>query len=416
MGRLRRLALALLGLWFGAAGPARSQSEEAARRLVRELIPQVERAVGLTFKRAPVVAVRTREQLRRYLERKVATDIPAADLAGSERAYKAFGLIPDTLDLRRMMLDVLEEQVAGFYDPDSQRLFLIRGGDPSMLRLVAGHELVHALQDQYFPLSPVLKMRRSNDRQTAAQAVMEGQATLAMFLMQPGADLEQLSELWPRIRQLSANVGAGSVPGGSPASMASFARAPRILRDALIFPYIYGAEFMINYERRRARAGEMPYGDALPVSTEQILHPSAYTGGQHPARLLIGEPVAGDTAVYEDDFGEFEMRVALETWGIGAAEATAAASGWHGDRYRVLGTRAGTALIWVSAWDTPDDAAEFEAQLRRGWESWSRRRAASGRRYTIERLTVGGVPVVRLVDAPQRWSGWNRLPVIRVRS
>lgn len=408
-----RVPLVLVVLAMAAA-PVRAQSEDAARRLVRDLVPQVERAVGLSFKRAPAVAVRTREQLRRYLELKLQADVPASELAGTERAYKAFGLIPDTLDLRSMMLEVLEEQVAGFYDPDSQRLFLIRGGDPAILRQVVAHELVHALQDQYFPLSPVLKMRRSNDRQTAAQAVMEGQATLAMFLMQPGADLEQLAEIWPRMRRVSSAVGAGTAPAGAPGGMTLFLSAPRILRETMIFPYISGAEFMLHYERRRSRPGEMPYGEALPVSTEQILHPSAYTSGQHPVRLQLGAVPPGDTVVYEDDLGEFEIRVALEIWGAAPDHAEAAAAGWHGDRYRVVGTREGTVVVWVTAWDSPRDAEEFEIQLRRGWDQWSRQRGARGRRWTVDRVTVRGVPVVRLVDGPDRWSGWGRLPVVRV--
>ena len=69
--------------------------------------------------------------------------------------------------------------MAGFYDPDSATLFGVAGAEREELRLVLAHELVHALQDQYLPLDSILDATANNDRLTAAQAILEGQATLA---------------------------------------------------------------------------------------------------------------------------------------------------------------------------------------------------------------------------------------------
>jgi len=390
----------LLALLLCAPHQLDAQTDESLQRLTRDVVPQVERAVGLSFRRPPAVAVRTREQLRRYLDRKMAEQYPAAELAAVERAYRAFGLVHDTVRLGALMLDLLGEQVAGFYDPDSSTLFVVRGADPAMLRLVLAHELVHALQDQYMPLAPILKQRRQNDRAMAGQAVAEGQATLASLLaLQPGLDLEGLGTLWDQMRD-----GIRSAQGGMPV----FATAPRIIQEGLLFPYVAGADFMRVYELRRSRAGEMPYGDRLPVSTEQILHPSRYFAGERPVRVTIGAS-PGDTTVYEDDFGEFETRITLETWGASEPDAVAAAAGWNGDRYRVLGM-GGTAIIWATAWDTVEDAAQFERLARRVWAG----RARAGARRQVDVLEVGGVKVVRLVDAPTAWRGWRRLPAVRV--
>ena len=41
------------------------------------------------------------------------------------------------------------------------------------------HELVHALQHQYIPLDSIMRQPGDNDRLAAAQAILEGQATLA---------------------------------------------------------------------------------------------------------------------------------------------------------------------------------------------------------------------------------------------
>ena len=403
MGRPLFLLVAALAL-VAASLPA--QTDEAAQRIARDLTPLVERASGLTFRRPPVISVRTREQVRQYLDRKIAQELPPAEVAAYERTYRAFRLVGDTLDLRRLMLDLYSEQVAGFYDPDSGALFVVRGSDPQMIRLILAHELVHALQDQYMPLNRILKLRRSNDRQMAGQAVLEGQATLASIVaLAPGAELPDLGQAWGQVRRMIRD---------QQSAMPVFAGAPLLLQESLLFPYLAGAEFMRGFEERRSHPDEQPWGDRLPVTTEQILHPSKYSAGERAPRLAFTR-TPGDTLIYDDDFGEFETRSVLMTWGVEDTEAVAAAGGWNGDRYEVRGTRGGTVVLWATAWDTPEDARQFERQLRRGWERAVRERAsAAAMRWQVDTVTVAGASLVRLTDAPASWPGWRRLPGVTV--
>lgn len=382
-----------------------AQSEDAAQRIAREVVPQVERAVGLRFRRPPLVAVRSREQVRQYLDRKIAEQLPTAEIQAVQRTYRAFRLMDDTLDLRRLMLDLYGEQVAGFYDPDSAKLFILRGADPQMVRLILAHELVHALQDQYMPLNRILKLKHQNDRQMAGQAVAEGQATLAsiLALSQGAVELPSLGRMWAGVREGIRQ---------QRESMPVFANAPLIIQEGLIFPYLAGADFMQSFEQRRGRPDEMPYGDRLPVSTEQILHASKYTARELPRRVAFGRVRGGDTLVYEDDFGEFETRVALQTWGVGEADATAAAAGWNGDRYEVFGTPQGTALVWVTAWDTAEDATQFAQALRQAWSVLGG--LPRGLRWEVRPATAALWTVVRFTLAPDRWLGWARSPTFRV--
>ncbi len=393
--------------------PLFAQSDDGAERVVHELIPAVEHASGMTFKRPPVVATRTREQLGRYLELKAHADFPPAELRAQSRAYKLMRLIPDTMDLLQTQLELLKQQVLGFYDPDSSALFVIRGGDPAYLRVVVAHELVHALQDQYTRLNAILKLRRHNDRQMAGQAVMEGQATVAgIVAMQPQVTLEQLGQVFEQAQQsLNGGANTSGVPG-----MAAFTNAPRILREDLVFPYYGGAQFIIGFDTRRTSDTAEPFGAAMPISTEQIMHPSKYTSHDVPRTIAIAT-LPGDTLVYDDDFGEFDMKVALETWGVSEDDAAQAASGWNGDRYALFGSRAGSALVWAAAFDTPEDAAEFERALRRGWDQATRGRPdAASRKWQVDTLELRGVKVVRLVDAPTGWTGWRRLPAVTAAS
>jgi len=399
----RRGLLLALAMVLGLPGIAAAQTDSAVRRMAQDLVPAVERATGVTFRRPPRVAVRTRDQLGAYLEAKTRQEFSVAERRTQERVYKAFGVIADSVNLLQTQLNLLQEQIAGFFDPDSGTLFVIRGGDAMMLRAVISHELVHALQDQYMRLAPILKMRRQNDRQMAAQAILEGQATLAGILaLTPGTSASQISQSWGMLRQ--------AVRAQAENASGAFGNAPRILRESLIFPYINGAEFMVFYEERRTSPDEMPYGERMPTTTEQILHPSRYTARETGLELAFAR-TRGDTVLYEDNFGEFEMKVILETWGLGEPDAISAASGWNGDRYQVRGTRGGTVILWAASFDSPQDAADFERHVRRVWER-GRGRSQQGNRFSVETRQVAGKPVVVLTDAPAGWAGWSSAPAV----
>jgi hypothetical protein len=312
------------------------------------------------------------------------------------------------MDLRRSLIDLLTEQVAGYFDPDSNALFIPSDIDPSQARLVISHELVHALQHQYLNLDSLVELKRQNDRRSAAQAILEGQATLAQVLvLMPEQKIESLPNLW-NLR---------SALGGAQEQMKVFANAPLWLRESLIFPYLGGAEFVRWFDREYP--GKEPFGPLMPISTEQILHPARYAAGDRPDRLAFEALAPGAGAVrYEDDLGEFEIRLLFEQHLGDDSAAARLAEGWDGDRYVVLrtGGRTGTGadvLVWYVLWDDRAAAARFAKGLERAWAK--RRAGVHGlRRSEIKQLVVNGVPVVRLVDAPPRWVGWKHVPAIRV--
>jgi len=376
------------------------RGEAELRQSVQQMMPAVERATHLRFKQRPVVLRRTRAQVRDYVIHKFDDDLPPAELAGAQAAYRLFGLIPDSLDLRRSMVDLLTEQVAGYFDPDSNALYIPTDIDPSQARVVISHELVHALQHQYLNLDSLVELKRQNDRRTAAQSILEGQASLAQILvLMPEQRIESLPNFWDLRTAL----------GAQQQGMKVFGSAPLWLRESIIFPYLGGAEFVRWFEREYP--GKQPYGALMPISTEQILHPARYAAGDRPDRLAFVSP-SPDTVRYEDGLGEFEIRLLLEQYLGDDSTAALVATGWNGDRYRVLG-RGADVLVWYTLWDDAASGARFFRGLER---AWAKRRSggAAVRRSEIKQLVLSGVPVVRLVDAPARWSGWRHVPAIRV--
>jgi hypothetical protein len=402
----RRYALGAVALLFSLA--CRGERVDAQghggastiARLVDSLRPSVEQSVGLRFRTPPRSAVRSKAQVRAYLAAKLDQELPPARARGLEAAYRLFGLIPDTLALRPLLLDLLTEQVVGFYDPDSLTLFGVAGTEPAQLRLVLAHEMVHALQGQYLPLDSILEARGDNDRQSAAQAILEGQATLASLrVLAPGQDVLANPAFWQTYRE---QVRAAQE------TMPELARAPRVVRESLIFPDLAGAEFMRWWgEHERG----MPFGPRMPSSTEQVMYPAHYAGGDAPIVLRFADsatstaPLGG--VLHEDVLGEHEMEV-LGVALSGAGAPGDAPIGWGGDRYRIYQTTAGPALVWYTVWDTPAAAERFRTDTGRRLLA----RGRPGYRGELVALTLEGRPALRYALAPEGWAGWRALPTV----
>lgn len=395
------VAVSALVLWtVGCGDRGGVRTERDVRETVEEVLPEVERAVGLPFLATPEVAVRSREQMRAYVLSKIETELPPEEIERLTIAYRLFGLIPDTLDLAVLLLELYTEQVVGYYEPDSSTLFMVDDADPAIARLTIAHELVHALQDQYMPLDSILSVKNRNDRVIAAQCVLEGQATLgSMLAIMPGQEVDAFGELW-------TDAGVRQAMSRQQQSMPVFAAAPRIIREGLVFPYLAGADFVRWFSRHYPDT--VPFGPRLPASTEHILRPDRYRIGDMPVDLRFD---AAEDAFHTDDLGQFEIQILLTDWTESESVATAGAFGWGGDRYAVFETDGDHALVWWSVWDDERSAERFFTIVRDEWSG----RVSNGRTHSVERVDVDGRPGVVFAYYPDGWERGENLPAVSVR-
>lgn len=394
------MALTLVPLVAGCGDSGRGQTEQAARAAVEDVLPEVERAVGLPFVAMPEVAVRTREQMSAYVDAKIEEELPPDEIERLTVAYKLFGLIPDSLDLSALLLRLYTEQVVGYYEPDSSTLYIVDDADPTIAKLTIAHELVHALQDQYMPLDSILSIKNQNDRVIAAQSVLEGQATLgSMLAVMPDQDPDAFGSLW-------TDASVRQAMNEQQQRMPVFAAAPKVVREGLVFPYLAGADFVRWFSRQYPDT--VPFGPRLPISTEQILHPEQYSSGDMPIVLRFEN---AEDAVYTDNLGQFEIQILLEEWTGSESVASGGAFGWGGDRYAVFAVDDGHALVWWSVWDEPRAAERFFDIVDREWSG----RSEAGRSHTIERRQVDGYPGVVFAHYPQGWELREPLPRVSVR-
>jgi hypothetical protein len=380
------------------ARPQRAQDAYAAA--VADAIPIVEKTTGLTYKKPPVYKLRTRAEIHDFLEKLFNEEKPARDLAEQQTILRRLGVIPDTLDLRKLELDLLTEQIVGLYDPRSKVLYIVKGTDPAIMALTVQHELVHALQDQYMNLDSVENLKGDDDRSLAAAAVIEGQATLVTLEAANAAALE-MPGMWDRARD-AIRESASSTPVMS--------RTPRFLQEILVFPYLSGAEFVHTFQKERP--GKMPYNAALPASSSQIMHSREYFGTPREEPITVTLPAPSTGALeYDNVMGEFSTKVILYELLKDQRQASDAAAGWSGDRYALVKTAQGEGLAWLMLFRSAVDAAEF-AQAMEGFAQVRYPNAkttksgvtttmtAAGRTVTIWGGTVAGHAAVLFQDVP----------------
>jgi hypothetical protein len=347
----RGVAVALMqsGVFAAACGAQEGSdlvvsSDSALSAIVAELLPDLARRSGMELREPVRVEKRSREDLVRYLERKLDEELPEDEARAIVDAYALLGLVPADLDLRGVLMSLYTEQVSGFYEPDSTALFVMNDQPEADVRGLLVHELVHAVQDQSEDLVALTDPDRGSDRATAAQAAIEGHATLVMFeymaeeQMGSAVDLSQIPGFGPMLRENLQGIRT---------QFPVLASAPRIVQETLIFPYLEGAVFLQQLWSGGDRV--VPFGDDLPTSTEQIL---VGLSAAPPIELLL--EIRGGDSVREDVLGRLELGVLLEEHaGTGAGSV---ADAWEGDRYALVeGSDGQRVLVSHVLWE--DEAA-----------------------------------------------------------
>ena len=82
---------------------------------------------GLKFKHDVPYALITKDELHRYLEKRLHETMKPEDARAEELTLKMLGLVPADFDLRKNTLDLLTEQAAAFYDYNQKKLFVLEG-------------------------------------------------------------------------------------------------------------------------------------------------------------------------------------------------------------------------------------------------------------------------------------------------
>ncbi len=315
----------------------------------------------------------TNEQPRRYLlppdqVATVVTNILNANgllsaLPERARVLSALGLIEPAYDLVPHTLNTHLDLTGSFYSPWTRQLYIVDGGAAGPQRQAYAVESTRALLDATFGFEDngaYPDCTTNTQRCQAVRALITGDANLA-------------AQQW--LRQSASAQDRNEVQAAqTPDLPLPDETAPLFVIRDVQFARDAGTAFAQALYQRGGWTRVNDAYDALPQSTEQILHPDKYLAEEQPieiAAVPLTEALGADWRLLADDvLGEWQTDLLLsasanDQWRIPAEAARSAARGWGGDRLQVYynATANETAMVVAWTWDSVADAREFSLAL-----------------------------------------------------
>ena len=317
--------------------------QEAARLLssVDEIMAFDSKLTGLAVRGHVERQITDRNQLKQLADKRLKDDDVVQRMQRSSLVLQKFGFIPRDFDLQKFIAETAVDELAGYYDPRVKTMYLLNWLPLKAQQPVMAHELDHALQDQNFGLEKWMKIQDTadenlpeaelNEQRAVRRAVVEGHATSVMidYMLAPyGKSLAQLPALPPDFNQKMLDRYSNS---------SAMQHAPLIFREAAIFTYIYGLEFIhqVVLKGGKDRAYSGVFKDP-PRSTRQIMEPGTYLSGEKlpPLKIPALDAVLGSDYQKLDDgvMGEFDAMVFLKQFGS-PEQARQVTPQWRGGYY-----------------------------------------------------------------------------------
>ncbi len=364
------------------AEPAQEPEVKITPRQAEELFHSVDeilafdsKRTGLPIKKQVKRRLTSRDEVVGYLTKHMKDD-DVKRLQRSELVLKKFGLLPRDFDLEKLMVSLLREQVAGYYDPKTKTVNLLDWVPIEEQEPVMAHELTHALQDQAINLDKWMKKGEkdlgetkkdptpedieNDEMDTAREAVIEGQAETAMLeyeLAPAGRSIADSPDLVASmVEQMSTGTDDSKV----------FKDAPIFLKESLTFPYSYGLKFEIALVEKGGK--DKAFAAVLanpPHTSRQIMQPETYLAGEkiEPMRGFDFKHVFKDYVKFDvGAMGEFDVAVLVEQY-AGEELSKRLYPEWRGGYYYAArpknNSSAPLGLMYVSRWSSAEKAAEF---------------------------------------------------------
>jgi hypothetical protein len=334
------------------------------RKQAASVEASVARIRELDYTRQVPVVLKSPDQARQTIIAQIARDHSDEDLKIGGESGVMTGLFPLGIDLKRQTLELLSNEVIGFYNPDTKQMVIIQRSDThesldvkgpgsGMGAMVLAHELTHALQDQHFDIEKMLHRVKDNDDQTLAlKCVAEGDATITGFGYLAGhLDSANVEFVVNQMNKLSAS------------SAVQRHQIPLAITVPMLFQYSGGSRFVAEAWRR----GGWPAVDQLyrnpPLSSQQIMQPELYF--DHPTLPVnidlrgYEDLLRGWKKVDDDTYGELLLKLILQRNLPPQAPAFGTLPRWAGDRIITLEQGNELTLLWLIAFHDPPAARQF---------------------------------------------------------
>ena len=304
----------------------------------------------------------SKNELKKYLE-DLMTDEEKARIEKEETIYRCLFIIDEDFDILNISLESSIDQIAGFYDPETKKMYVIGDHISSYINYILSHEYTHALQDQYFDLNTYLE-NVSYDQHLARLSVAEGDATLVMNKYASTMSWEEM---------LLMTLDMMYTLGTSIIDLANI-EGNKALSSLTMFPYLNGLSFVQKVYDESGWDGVNALYENPPASSEQIIHYEKYSVGEPPVEINFELPVDGFELEFSETLGEYFIAQMLDIHiapvgdmslpsmmgvGITSGKAMEAAAGWGGDQFYYYTKGDEFLSVLDTTWDTVKENNEF---------------------------------------------------------
>jgi len=389
------------GYWYD--DPVNVTSEDGLNESEREAVTartmaRVERIRGLEFTDTVPVEVISRAEYRNRSRPTDTVSGPSGD-PWNDQVWESLLLIGEDQGSSEAISETQSSSVLGYYSPAGNRIVIVSPTEtPQVSRSTLAHELVHALQDQQFGLTGTPE---TQDTQLSRNGVVEGDATYVQQIYRQRCERDWNCIDAPRT--------AGGGGGGSDRQYSG-------LFTVIIQPYVSGPAFVDSVRDEGGWDAVDALYDDYPASAEQLIHPDRYPE-EEPVEVTVADRS-------NDEWERFDHEPVGDTVGEASIFATmyhndrtdadrysyqsAPSAGWAGDTVVPYHNGSGGGgYVWVSRWDSTEDAREF-ARAYRGALVETHGASADGNVYVVPeesefadafRVTRSG-DTVRIVNGP----------------
>ena len=370
------------GYWYNesiSVDQSDGLSDEELRAYVARAMARVEYIRGTEFRERVPVEVLSREEYRNRSGGSGGSGEQSDYQRWNDQVWEALFVTGESQDSGSAISDTRSAAVAGFYSPRDDEIKVITDTpeSPTINNATLVHELVHALQDQQYDLSKPKYGGDTQDEQLAADGLVEGDANYVerRYAQQCGA-------AWNCVATPESAGGGGGGDGGG----------PNLGILLTIFqPYSDGPVYISDLVDRGGWATVDEEFEDPPESTEQVIHrtdddpvPIEYRDRAEngwetfPEQGVEGSDTVGEASMYVMFW--YQARTAgadtVDPRSISDTEGpddtynydAKPSAGWGNDRLypyqQGSGSNAEYGYVWVTEWDTEEDAREFRRAYR----------------------------------------------------
>lgn len=332
-------------------------------QLADQIEIQVSRFRGLPVGQPIVKTLAKREEIEKRLLELAHELNPPSQVEVDKKALVKLGLIPRSFALAEFLRRTALLSTVSLYDPRTKTLYIadsltgMEDGeveDEVVVSLVMN--LVHALQDRHFNLTPYsVRVEGNDDASMARLALVLGDALAVLVDYSVSSQLlspAQVSDVDLSFRQeIESQLGED---------------VPEALRAINVFPAVAGFKFMRSFRKWNSLEDATRLYSDFPRSTEQFMHPEKYLAQRDDPTIVEWQPPPIVLSVpwkriKTNVLGELSLYLVLNRF-IERHKAVRASQGWDGDRFELFEHPNGNlAFVLRSVWDTEEDAREFAA-------------------------------------------------------